>query len=430
MPVTTPAIRPAEFATPGSSRSRALWLTLLIAFCGHPLIAAESTTQVESLVRVGQEWELNDGSAALADRVLSRPVDLAGADPAHLRLVELRDDQAWVTPCQIEAGTPARLWWIVRADTAPRTARHYRLEAGSAPPCPELSVERTRGALIVRAGEHRILQYNVAHVAAPEGVDPKFGRNAHLHPVWTPRGAVVSDEFPPDHLHQSGVFLAYTKTEFEGRHPNFWELAGGTGRVRHQAVHRVESGPVYALFEVEHEHVDLSASPEGKVALRERWTVRVWNAGGPDAGYWLWDLQSRRQCASPSPFKLPTYHYGGMALRGARSWTGDQAKFLTAEGKTRLDGNHSRPRWCDLSGPVDGKIAGLAMLTHPTNFRFPEPLRIHPSMPYMVYTPSQLGEWRIGPGEVHQSSYRFVAHDQNLPAETLNALWQAFATQP
>jgi len=376
--------------------------------------------------RIGQLMELDLEPNAPGEQVASSLVELADVDPAALRLVELIGDKESLVPCQIETGSPAKLWWIARTATPARPNRVYRLEKGAPPPCPELTVDRSPAALVVQAGKHKILQYNIAHVAAPEGVDPKYGRSAHIHPAWTPRGAVVTDEFPPDHLHQSGVFLAYTKTQFEGRDVNFWDLLGGKGRVRHKGVRKVTSGPVFASFEVEHEHVDLTI-PASKVALLETWTVRIWNVGGPDAGYWVWDIQSVSQCGSASPLKLPTYHYGGMALRGARSWNGDNAKFLTSEGKTRQDGNHTRPKWCDLSGPVDGQPAGIALLTHPDNFRFPEPLRIHPTMPYMVYTPSQLGDWEINPGESHRSSYRFIIHDQTLSPVTLTKLWTTFA---
>jgi hypothetical protein len=48
-------------------------------------------------------------------------------------------------------------------------------------------------------------------------------------------------------------------------------------------------------------------------------------------------------------------------------------------------------------------------------------------MPYMVYTPSFLGDWEIRPGTTHQSRYRFVIHDGEMPAETAERLWQDFA---
>jgi hypothetical protein len=82
-----------------------------------------------------------------------------------------------------------------------------------------------------------------------------------------------------------------------------------------------------------------------------------------------------------------------------------------------------------MRGAVDGKQAGIAIMTHPSNFRFPEPLRIHPTMPYMVYTPQFLGSFEIQPGKPHQSRYRFVVHDGELSAEVLERLWRDY-TEP
>ena len=158
--------------------------------------------------------------------------------------------------------------------------------------------------------------------------------------------------------------------------------------------------------------------------LDETWTVTVHVT--PD-DHFLFDIESVQQCASDKPLILEKYHYGGMALRGARSWVAGHARFVTSEGKDRVAGNHTRPRWCDLSGPVGDLTAGLAFFTHPNNFRAPEPLRIHPTMPYVVYTPSHLGDWEITPDEPHVSRYRFVTHDGEMPEAVTNRLWLNFA---
>jgi hypothetical protein len=80
-----------------------------------------------------------------------------------------------------------------------------------------------------------------------------------------------------------------------------------------------------------------------------------------------------------------------------------------------------------VRGLVDNQMAGVTLMTHPNNFRFPEPLRIHPTMPYMVYTPQFLGEWEIRPGMPHASRYRFVIHDNELSKEALERLWHEYS---
>jgi hypothetical protein len=342
-----------------------------------------------------------------------------------------RVDRFRVERCETPAVRPAA-GGKARLEEAAQAALRDRMAAGREP----LVVDQTAESLVVRRGKSPILRYNRGHIEPPAGVDAKYGRSAFIHPAWTPSGAVATDQFPPDHLHQSGIFLAYTKTVFEGREPNFWDLLGGKGRVRFEALKSLVSGPVFAEFLVEHAHVDLTAAEE-KPALRETWTVRVWNIGGPDDGFWVWDITSSVRCASSSPLKLPQYHYGGMAVRGGRAWTANAVQFLTSEGLGRANGNHSRPRWCEMSGPVEAAAAigapspsataGVALLTHPGNFRFPEPLRIHPSMPYMVYTPSHLGDWSIEPGVPRTSRYRWLVHDGRLPSDSIERVWHAFA---
>lgn len=399
-------------------------------WCGQRPASAQSRLPVDP-VDVGRTLAVENGEHARFDAILSTPIR---AGIASVRLVEITAEGDREVASQIEAGASARLWWIARGPVPPRSKRTYRIDKGVVAGQRQLAVDRTARAFVVSWEEGSapprripVLQYNHAHVAPPAGIAPPYGRSAYIHPVHSPAGVVVTDEFPPDHAHQSGVFLAYTKTRFEDREPNFWELANGKGRVRYKAFHDVVTlQPVFGQFRVEQEHLDETAAG-GKVALNETWAVRVWTAGGPERGYWTFDVESKLQCATESPLKLPQYHYGGMALRGARSWGGELARFTTADGQDRWGGNHSRTRWCDLSGSVASQRAGLAMLTHPTNFRFPEPLRIHPTMPYMVYTPSQLGDWEIRPGRPHVSRYRFLIHDGDLPRDVVESAWRDFA---
>ena len=397
-----------------------------------------SDDRVIPLVALGQSIAFDAGEHLRIDV----PVSVNLVDDAdvingkrHVRLIETTAGKETPVRIQVEKSMPLRLWWILQGKTPAGTRRTFRIDSvdataeqpmGEQPMAvPGVVVEQTAEAIDVRCGERPVLRYNTAHVNPPAGMNQRYGRSAYLHPVWTPSGKIVTEQFPADHGHQSGLFLAYVKTEFESRTPDFWNLAGGTGRVRHKRVVKTTSGSVFGELVVEHEHVDLSG-PEPRVALNETWNVRVWNVGGSDSGYWICDLASTAQAASASPLTLSKYHYGGMAIRGAGSWGGNQAKFLTSEGLDRKTGNHTRPKWCDISGPVGDQTAGLAMLTHPRNFRFPEPLRIHGTMPYMVYTPSHLADWSIADKTPHVSRYRFIIHDGEIASDQINQLWSDF----
>ena len=74
---------------------------------------------------------------------------------------------------------------------------------------------------------------------------------------------MVTDDYPPDHFHHHGIWFAWTKTEFEGRHPDFWNVADGTGRVEFVAVDQTWSGSVHAGFK----------SRNGRMARSTLWVM-------------------------------------------------------------------------------------------------------------------------------------------------------------
>ena len=47
------------------------------------------------------------------------------------------------------------------------------------------------------------LQLHLAH--PPEGVPERF-RRVCIHPILAPSGATLTDDFPADHFHHSGLF--------------------------------------------------------------------------------------------------------------------------------------------------------------------------------------------------------------------------------
>jgi len=403
---------------------------------GTVLIAPAAAQAVKIHVKAGD----HDCTDALVSFAV--PASLQGQSP--LRLIELatsgeaagKETSAKESPipAQLDAAS-GQLWFVARGKLPAGQQRTFRLERGEPQKFASIAIVESDEAIQVRYQDAPLLQYNKAHVEPAAGINTKYGRSGHIHPVRTLNGAVVTDELPPDHLHQSGIFLSFTKTSFEDREVDFWNLAGGKGRVRFKSDHIGTSGPLFASFQTEQEHVDLTADNEkgeigktsgGKVALVETWNVLAWNPNA-SAGYWIFDVESSMRCATNSPLKLPEYHYGGMAIRAARPWVPKAVTFLTSEGADRLKGNHTRAKWCDIQGAVDGHEAGIALFTNPQNFRFPEPLRIHGTMPYMVFTPSFLGDWEITPGNIHRARYRFVVHDGKLSPETLEQLWQNYA---
>ncbi len=320
-----------------------------------------------------------------------------------------------------------RAVWILEAPLAAGEKRRYRLTAASSPAEADVKTVDDGKTLTLRVGEKPVLVYRQTVVESPPGIEKHFRKSGYIHPLYNPSGQAVTDDFPPDHAHQHAVFFAWVNSTFEGREVDFWNQAKGTGDVRHQMLQGVKSGSVFAEFVTELTHVDLTAPGGEKAALTETWKVRVWDI----SEHFLVDLVSEQRTAGSSALRLNEYRYGGMATRGAREWFKQEgSNFLTSEGASREDGNHTRPVWVESYGKIDGRPSGFVAMGSPENFRFPQPVRLHPSKPYFCFSPMVLGEFSIEPGETYRSAYRFYVHDGAPDPAQNDHVWRDYSEPP
>ena len=265
----------------------------------------------------------------------------------------------------------------------------------------------------------------------PGGVGAEYGRSGFIHPISTPSGRVITDGYPvPHHAHQHGLFFAWKKATFEGETLNFWEPGAAT--IRHEKVLEVINEDAQAGFRVELAHVK-----GDRTILRETWTVKVHGETGHI------DFTSEQRCVADSPLTLDKFHYGGMAVRGSRQWFPDaqisagkgagkdefvaRCAILTSEGLTEANGNYSRPLWVCMSGPVDAAPVLITLIPHSTNFRHPQHVRLHPTMPYFCFIPTVEESFQIEPGKPWVSRYRIIAEDGVPDSAKLDAFQKEFA---
>ncbi|HXJ73483.1 MAG TPA: PmoA family protein [Candidatus Dormibacteraeota bacterium] len=315
--------------------------------------------------------------------------------------------------------------FVVRDDQAP--ARGSQLRSRQQDSRIQFAFTSTAQA---QATPQPLLEYQAEAGPLPRAdIKPIFKRGGYLHPIRTLSGRLVTDDYAPNHLHHHGVWWAWTKTKFDGREPDFWNMGEAKGRVEYLGMDSTWEGPVHAGLRAQHRFVDLTAA-EPVVALSETWTVTVFGPAGRTA--WIFELESEQTCNTGQPLSLPEYHYGGLGVRGNRAWDGkDHTYFLTSEGETdRIKAHATRARWCDMSGEVDGQRVGIAILGHPLNFRSPQPMRVHPTEPFFCFAPQQAGDMLLRPGEIYRSRYRFVVHDGPPDRTDLDRLWNDFASPP
>jgi Family of unknown function (DUF6807) len=342
------------------------------------------------------------------------------------RSYALRDDAGKLLAVQIEADETAT--FVLPELKAGATKRFQLEEQRGGPMQNAVLTVRDSDRLTVTASGRKALTFQGGPGELPSAsIKTVFRRGGYIHPVFTPSGRIVTDDYPPDHFHHHGIWFAWTKTEFQGRHPDFWNVGDGTGKVEFVALDQSWSGPVHAGFKSRSRSVDVSA-PSPVTVLNEQWVVTVYNVGQSLRPFIMFDLVSTQGLATDSPLILPEYRYGGLGFRGHRQWLAkDNCEFLTSEGKDRSNGHGTRARWCHIGGKIDGQAAGVAILDHPSNFRAPQAMRINPDQPFFCYSPSLIGDWKIEPGKSYVSRYRFIVYDGAPDRAELDRMWNDYA---
>ncbi len=295
----------------------------------------------------------------------------------------------------------------------------------AAPAAETLAAAREGKQMVVRAGERVVLRYQAEPGDFPwKGIKKIFRRGGYIQSLFTPSGKLVTDDFPPNHIHHHGVWSPWTKTEFEGRQPDFWNMGQGKGRVDFVSLDgsRAKDGKVG--FSATHRFVDMTAKPE-KAALNETWDVTV----AAEEKRNVIDIAITQTCATDAPLKLPEYHYGGFGFRGNRAWDGaGNCRFLAASGETdRNKLNTRKEPWCWIGGKVDGETCGVTILCHPSNFRAPQPVRVHPAEPFFCYAPQQGGDMEIVPGTPYRARYRIIVADGGPDATAIRKWAEEYA---
>jgi len=353
-----------------------------------------------------------------------------------LQLVEILENTELIVDCQLEAGVTPTLWWILSGKTKAGVNRKYRLFAKSSENKQDINIQINDKTILINNKGQKILQYNYMPVSPPEGVDSIYTRGAFIHPLWTPRGEIMTRIQPPDHYHHYGIWNPWTKTKFEGREVDFWNLVKGQGTIRFKSFKSMLKGNVYGGFKALHEHVDLSA-PEGeKVAMNEEWEIRVWDTDDNN-DYFLIDIISTLNCATDSPLVIEQYRYAGLGFRATELWNSDNSGTITSEGLGGRTGDSSRAKWCNVFGEMKNGGAGIVFMSHPYNREHPEPMRIWPEDTnggkgnmFFEFSPTKENDWIIEPGKEYVLRYRLYVYNGDTSNETSERLWRDFAFPP
>lgn len=273
-------------------------------------------------------------------------------------------------------------------------------------------LDQSASTVTVRKGKQTVFVYNIAEVMPPADSPSYYKRSGFIHPLYTPAGKVVTDAFPSNHAHQHAVFHAWTNTRFKGHHVDFWNQHKLEGTVGNAKLIRLHEGPVYSEMVTKQEYISL----QDGVILSEYWVIRIYNT----LSNHLFDLSIRQENVTNENLILDQYIYGGMAFRGSAQWDPHNKKMfqqkwhvVTSEGIRDTAANNTAARWVTVSGAVDNQPAAATVIGHPSNFRYPQKIRVHPDMPYWVFSPVIDKGFTIQAAGTYTAKYRYFI--TNLP---------------
>jgi hypothetical protein len=292
-----------------------------------------------------------------------------------------------------------------------------------------VNIHKSNEGLLVTVKDKPVFLYHTTIAEPPADSPSYYRRSGFIHPLYSPAGKIMTDDFPATHAHQHGIFHAWTNTTFRKQHVDFWNQFQLSGNVRHKEVLSISEGAVYSEIRTTQEYLSLAFG----VVLTEEWAIKIY----PFADHFLFDLSLVQTNITRDTLFLNEYIYGGMAFRGSREWDPFNKKFfknnwniLTSEGFRDSSANHTKARWVTAYGMIDGTNCAATVFNYAENFRYPQKIRVHPNLPYWVYAPMVDGSFIIAPGEKYIADYRYFISTGMPDNELLERIHENWINPP
>lgn len=195
-----------------------------------------------------------------------------------------------------------------------------------------------------------------------------LGSKPIVWPLIGPTGQPVTRDYPMadtpgetrDHPHQRSLW--FTHGDVNGL--SFWEEAPGRGSIRHREYVEVRGGQD-AVVVTRNDWL----TPEGNRVLSDTRRLRFAEVDGVR----ILDFDIRLTAVS-GPVVFGDTKEGTFGIRVAETIRVDTKKggeIVNSDGKRDAEAWGKRAAWVDYSGPVADSVVGIAVLNHPTSFRFP-----------------------------------------------------------
>jgi hypothetical protein len=262
------------------------------------------------------------------------------------------------------------------------------------------------------------------------GLKPELG--PILWPIIGPTGKPVTRAHPmaegpnerQDHPHHRSLW--FNHGDVNGL--SFWHV----DTIRHREFVKVKSGPE-AVIVTRNDWI----APDGKKVCEDQRTLTF----GIDGDTRRIDFDITLT-AIDAPATFGDTKEGTMGVRVAGTMKVDAklgGKIVNSEDQVDRDAWGKQAAWVDYHGPVDGQTVGVAILNHPSSFRFPTYWHVRT---YGLFAANPFG-WHhfrgsddhdgshtLAPGESMAFSYRFLFHKGDETEAQVAEAFEAYAAKP
>jgi hypothetical protein len=288
----------------------------------------------------------------------------------------------------------------------------------------EVTTEKTPGGVAVKVDGQPFTEYLT-----------KSGSKPILWPVYGPTGKRMTRNWPMedgvpgetdrDHPHQRSLW--FTHGDVNGI--DFW--SEGKGRIEHREFVKVENGPP-ATIVTRNDWL----SPDGsKLVCQDE---RTFTFGADADSRWI-DCAIEIK-ATNGPVVFGDTKEGSFGVRTASSMRVQQGvkivgHIVNSAGQTNLAAWGKPAPWVDYYGPVEDETLGIAIMNHPSSFRFPTHWHVR-TYGLFAANPFGLGDfsggkeqgaYTLSEGETLKLRYRVLLHKGDEKAGRVAEAYEHFA---
>ena len=225
----------------------------------------------------------------------------------------------------------------------------------------EVTVEKTDRGAVVKVDGQLFTEYLI-----------KSGNKPICYPIIGPTGKAMTRHYPmvsdkvegekQDHPHHRSFW--FTHGDVNG--VSYWHEGANAGNIVHREFVKLESAGSTAVIVTRNDWI----GPDGKKACSDERTLTF---GADEGRRWI-DFDITFTAAGSEPVKFGDTKEGSFGVRVAGTMKVDAKKggqVVNSAGQTDGGAWGKPAAWVDYSGIVGDQRLGVAIMNHPSSFRFP-----------------------------------------------------------